>query len=56
MCELEQTVIVTFRAKYPSFLGTAADAKAQPFVRSNVHIGQVLIDAVFIAIAPTALF
>ena len=32
MCKFEETLVVTFRAKYPFFLGTAADAKAQPFV------------------------
>ena len=32
MCKFEETLIVTFRAKYLFFLGTAADAKAQPFV------------------------
>ena len=34
MCKFEETLIVTFRAKYPFFLGTAADAKAEPFVIS----------------------
>ena len=32
MCKFEETVIVTFRAKYLFFLGTAADAKAPPVV------------------------
>ena len=32
MCKFEETLIVTFRAKYPFFLATAADAKAEPFV------------------------
>ena len=32
MCNVEEILFVTFRAKYPFFLGTAADAKAQPFV------------------------
>ena len=32
MVKFEETFIVTFRAKYFFFLGTAADAKAQPFV------------------------
>ena len=32
MCKFEETLIVTFRPKYFFFLGTAADAKAQPFV------------------------
>ena len=32
MCKFEETLIVTFRAKYPFFLATAADPKAQPFV------------------------
>ena len=32
MSKFEETLIVTFRAKYPFVLGTAADAKAQPFV------------------------
>ena len=32
VCKFEEIFIVTFRAKYPFFLGTAADAKAQPFV------------------------
>ena len=31
MCNFEEILFVTFRAKYPFFLGTAADAKAQPF-------------------------
>ena len=30
--KFEEILIVTLRAKYPFFLGTAADAKAQPFV------------------------
>ena len=30
--KFEETLIVTFRAKYPFFLATAADAKAEPFV------------------------
>ena len=30
--KFEETLVVSFRAKYPFFLGTAADAKAQPFV------------------------
>ena len=34
MCKFEQTLIVIFRAKYLFFLGTAADAKAEPFVMS----------------------
>ena len=32
VCKFEEILIVTFRAKYPFFLDTAADAKAQPFV------------------------
>ena len=32
MCKFEETLVVTFRPKYPFFLGTAADAKAPPFV------------------------
>ena len=32
MCKFEETLIVTFRAKYLFLLATAADAKAQPFV------------------------
>ena len=32
MCKFDETLIVTFRAKYLFFLATAADAKAQPFV------------------------
>ena len=32
LCKFEEIFIVTFRAKYPFLLGTAADAKAQPFV------------------------
>ena len=32
LCKFEEILDVTFRAKYPFFLGTAADAKAQPFV------------------------
>ena len=32
MCKFEETLVVTFRAKYLFFLVTAADAKAQPFV------------------------
>ena len=55
MCKLEETLVVTFRAKYPFFLGTAADAKAQPSVNPTLPIRRVLIDAVFIATAPTAL-
>ena len=34
MCKFEETLIVTFRAKYPFFLATAADAKSEPFVMS----------------------
>ena len=34
LCKFEETLIVTFRAKYPFFLATAADAKAEPFVMS----------------------
>ena len=34
LCKFEETLIVTFRAKYLFFLATAADAKAQPFVMS----------------------
>ena len=55
MCKVEETLVVTFRANYPFFLGTAADAKAQPFVSRTLLIRRVLIDAVFIAIAPTGL-
>ena len=29
VCKFEEILIVTFRAEYPFFLGTAADAKAQ---------------------------
>ena len=32
LCKFEEILIVTFQAKYPFFLGTAADAKAQPLV------------------------
>ena len=32
MCQFEEILILTFRAKYPFILGTAADTKAQPFV------------------------
>ena len=32
MCKFEETLIVTFRAKYLFFLATAADAKVEPFV------------------------
>ena len=32
LCKFEEISIVTFRAKYPFLLGTAADAKAEPFV------------------------
>ena len=53
MRKFEETLIVTFRAKYPFFLGTAADAKAQPFVSPTVLIRRALIDAVFIGTAPT---
>ena len=53
MCKFEQTLVVTFRAKYLIFLGTAADAKAQPFVSPNVRIRRALIDSVFIGTAPT---
>ena len=34
LCKFEEILLVTFRAKYPFFLGTAADAKAEPFVMS----------------------
>ena len=34
LCKFEEIMIVTFRAKYPFVLGTAADAKAEPFVMS----------------------
>ena len=53
MCKFEETLVVTFRAKYTFFLGTAADVKAQPFVSPTVLIRRVLIDAVFIGSAPT---
>ena len=53
MCKFEETLIVTFRAKYPFPLGTSADAKAQPFVSRTLLIRCVLIDAVFTRIAPT---
>ena len=53
MCKFEATLVVTFRAKYPCFLDTAADAKAQPFVSPTLLIRRVLIDAVFIGSAPT---
>ena len=53
MCKFGKTLIVTFRAKYPFFLGTTADAKAQPFVNPTVLIRHVLIDAVFIGTART---
>ena len=36
MCKLEETLIVAFRAKYPSFLGTAAGAKAQLLFSSEL--------------------
>ena len=32
LCKFEEILGVKFRAKYPFFLGTAADAKAQPLV------------------------
>ena len=32
MCKFDEPFVFTFRAKYPFLLGTAADAKAQPFV------------------------
>ena len=32
LCKFEEVLIVTFRANHPFFLGTAADAKAQPLV------------------------
>ena len=54
MCKFEHTLVVTFRAKKPFFsLGTAADAKAQPFVSPALLIRRVLIDDVFIGTAPT---
>ena len=31
LCKFDEILIVTFQAKYPFFLGTAANAKAQPF-------------------------
>ena len=34
LCKFEEIMIVTFRAKYPFVLGTAADAKTEPFVMS----------------------
>ena len=55
MCKFEETLVVTFRAKYLFFLGTAADAKAQPFVSPTVLMRRVLSDAVFIGTAPPAL-
>ena len=36
MCKFEEILIVAFRAKYPSFLGTAADAKAQLLFSSEL--------------------
>ena len=53
MCKFEETLIVTFRAKYPFPLGTAANAQAQPFVSRTLLIRFVLIDAVFTGTAPT---
>ena len=53
MCEFEQTLVVTFRAKYPFLLGIAADSKAQPSVSHTLLIRRVLIDAVFNATAHT---
>ena len=35
LCKFEEIFIVTFRANYPFFLGTAADAKAQPLVMTH---------------------
>ena len=32
LCKFDEILLVTFRAKYPFVLGTAADAKAEPFV------------------------
>ena len=48
LCKFEEILIVTFRAKYPFFLGTAADAKAQPLVMTYLLIRRVLIDSAFI--------
>ena len=53
MCKFDETLVVTFPANYPFFLGTAYDANAQSSVSPTLLIRRVLIDAVFIPTAPT---